>query len=356
MQAIRNCVYLNLLLLVSFVGCAHTQLRWNTTHQVRTLSEIHEQQVLDNLAKFVVDANSMPSFAYPNQGASGVTDAGNVGNSTTWNKLGFLQGGLTLGGSRSMNEAWTLTPVFDVRRLELMRCAYQAAIESAGVCRNATNCPDCDRIQRTFYVGDPAGRYNSGNDKLPDTLETFSRLSGRTTPACFQPVKWLESGDKRCLPKDCKCLKKGHYCGTYVWILPGGQDELTKLTLTILDYAFSSQATARAGAARQTKDVTWFFDTKGLPTERSNAAQEIRATVPFDKVVRLTGDNTNLPLDLEASTTEKVEAIDRVFSMPAAVEGGFALPPISPQPSGYSPLQLDLNQTFLSPQNFAPPQ
>src|SRR5262245_31383339 len=114
------------------VGCAHQQLRWNTTHQARTLTDIYEQQVLDNLARFVHDPNALPSFAFPNQGGSDVTDTGSVGSDTTWNRIGFVSEVLRLSGTRGVKEAWTMTPVYDVRRLELMKCAYQHALVSAG--------------------------------------------------------------------------------------------------------------------------------------------------------------------------------------------------------------------------------
>ncbi|MFM2001710.1 MAG: hypothetical protein RI963_1136 [Planctomycetota bacterium] len=51
-----------------FSGCTHRQLRWNTTHQAQTLTDIYEQQVLDNLAMFVRNPNSTPFFAFPNAG------------------------------------------------------------------------------------------------------------------------------------------------------------------------------------------------------------------------------------------------------------------------------------------------
>ena len=56
-------------------GCTHTQLRWNTVQQSRTLTDIYEQQVLNNLAMFVYDPNSLPFFSFPNAGAR---------MSTTW--------------------------------------------------------------------------------------------------------------------------------------------------------------------------------------------------------------------------------------------------------------------------------
>ena len=43
------------LLLPVVAGCTHQQLRFNTVSQARTVADVHTQQVLDNLAKFVHD-------------------------------------------------------------------------------------------------------------------------------------------------------------------------------------------------------------------------------------------------------------------------------------------------------------
>ena len=41
--------------------------------------------------------------------------------------------GLNFGGQRTCLESYTLTPVNDPRKLELMRCAYQKAVRSCGI-------------------------------------------------------------------------------------------------------------------------------------------------------------------------------------------------------------------------------
>jgi hypothetical protein len=164
------------------------------------------------------------------------------------------------------------------------------------------------------------------------------------------------------LPKGQKCLKKGHYCGTYVWLRDGGQDELTKLTMTILDYAFSSQAPKAPSKPKdpeKTKEVTWFFDKNGDPVAQEGAAQIIKATVPFDAVVRLSKD-AKLPLDNNPEKRnaadvkkERVERdpVDRAFNTSGNASGSnaapdgeprFLLPPIQPQRTGISPLELEL--------------
>lgn len=323
-------------------GCAHTQLRWNTTKQALTLTDIYEQQVMDNLAMFVHDPNSLPSFAYPNAGGSDVTDGGTAGSGTTLKRLGFDQQVLNLGASRNMKEAWTFTPVYDVRRLELMRCAYQQALANAGYCTLGDGCPDCDKLQRAFYLGGADQKYDS--DPAFDHLATFSRKKGRTTPACFSGTNWLCCSDSK--PKKCDCTKLGHYCGKYVWLAPGGQNELSKLTMVILDYAFTPQATKPSG---DTKEVTWFFDENGLPTDRANAHQEMKAVVAFDKKVRLKQDGSELPTDSDDEKASKIrKQLDNVFDSPSDAEA--ELPPILSPPSTFSPLQFELyRQTLTAP-------
>lgn len=44
-------------------SCAHTQLRWNTVKQGQTLSAVYQNQVLNNLAKFVSDPHALPDFS-----------------------------------------------------------------------------------------------------------------------------------------------------------------------------------------------------------------------------------------------------------------------------------------------------
>lgn len=342
----RSLITLAILGMSLLSGCAHTQLRWNTTHQAKTLTDIYEQQVMDNLAMFVHDPNSLPSFAYPNAGGSDVTDGGTAGSGTTWKKLGFDQEVLSLGASRSMKEAWTLTPVYDVRRLELMRCAYQQSLACAGLCSLSDGCPNCDKLQRAFYLGSPDALYDK--DISLDSLANWTAKKGRTTPACFSSCQWLCCGSRSDVPKGC-CRKVGHYCGTYVWVANGGQNELSKLTMVILDYAFSAQATK---ASNPTKEVTWYFDKNGMPTERANAAQEMKATVPFDEKVRLNTEGANLPYDqseeTDATRKSRIDDIERVFDRPRESEP--TLPPILSPPSGFSPLQFELyRQTLTSP-------
>ena len=65
-----------LLLPLLAVGCTHTQLRYSTTHQSDTVTRIYEQQVLNNLAMFVVNNDAVPHFAIASDGSTDVSDKG----------------------------------------------------------------------------------------------------------------------------------------------------------------------------------------------------------------------------------------------------------------------------------------
>ena len=250
-------------------GCTHVQLRRNTVRQALTVGDIQTQQVLNNLAMFVVNPNALPFFSYPNQSGSNVTDSGTatltpaLGRSASpFNFFGFTTITQAFSGERQMAESFTLNPVNDPRKLELMRCAYQKAVANCQVGRALEACPDCQNIQKKFYTGDPDG-------DIPSAAE------GIVTSDCLGPKPcWFHWGPKKCLPKNCECLPIGHFCGTFVWVVDDvGRDELTKLTIAILDYAQNS------APVPLTKTVSYYIDEYGLPTAQSNAVGQVSAAV-----------------------------------------------------------------------------
>src|SRR5439155_23405397 len=46
---------------------------------------------------------------------------------------------------------------------------------------------------------------------------------------------WYRTGCKKDVPK--KACHVGHYCDTYVWVLPDGLEGLTRFTMTVIDLA-----------------------------------------------------------------------------------------------------------------------
>jgi hypothetical protein len=313
-------------------GCAHQQLRWNTVKQSQTLTDIYEQQVLDNLAMFVYDANSLPFFSFPNAGAADVNDEGNLTAGIDFTRLakGFSAADIGLSGKRSAKESWTLTPIVDPRKLELMRCAYQQAISNCGFGELSTTCPNCTRAFNKFYTGNPN--------------KPVSNDSGAVTSDCLNSGCWLGYGCSKCVPSCDPCIKVGHYCGLYVWVLPGGQNELTKLTLSILDYAFYPPAQTRQ------KEVEWYFTADGSPTTRDKAQRVERAAISLGTKTPVTLPPKPLPpqqlqkQDLEAWELEQQKA--------GTFEQSDLLEPRVPSPipsGGY--LQFQQNLQFLTPRS-----
>ena len=291
-------------------GCTHIQLRKNATNQAISVGELQQQQVLDNLAMFVHDYNSMPYFSYPNQGAAVVIDQGTAGITPSFGRpitsglqfakptffrppffLDFMLNslGLSATAQRQCQESYTMTPINDPRKLELMHCAYQTAVANCGFGPPPKSCPDCQARFNTFYTGDPDGKISQ-------------ITSGVITSDCLKGPCWFGSGCEKEVPKDC-CLV-GHYCTTYVWVGPEGRDELTKLTLAILDYALHDSP------QRLTKDVTFFVDALGLPTTQKDGVGQVKATIGINEQINsLLNISPSQEVDLERQLQERIKRL-----------------------------------------------
>ncbi len=290
MTRVRHYLLASLCLVAFATGCTHEQLRKDSVNEAMTVGDLQTQQVLDNLAMFVYDYNSMPYFAYPNQGAAIVTDQVNGGGTAAWGRpivsggavtkklspvhfADFLLTGLGLSANaqRSQQESFVMTPINDPRKLELMRCAYQLSVSNCGFGPPIPkSCPDCNARFNTFYTGTPSPDPNSG--AVP-----ISQMTGGTiTSECLRGPCWFHVGCEKEVPK-CPCLLVGHYCGVFVWVCPEGRDGLSKLILAILDYATHEQP------QKITKDVTYYVDAMGLPTAQKQGVAQVRATIGIDE-------------------------------------------------------------------------
>lgn len=237
------------------VGCTHTQLRYNTVRQAATLDDLYRQQVLENLAMFAHDPYALPFFLTADTGRSDVNDRGTASTGIDWGRLGFTGVGLDLEGQRFWTELWNLNPTKDPRRLELMRCAYQQVV---GVV--PADCPDCCLRYNEFYSGDPMG--NAATDR---------RQAGIIHVGCLSSCWFVVTTDKHDLPDGCDCDEAfvGEYCGTYVYVPPSARDELTKLTLVILDFA---TGVPPVPSSPSPAEVVEYFSPDFVPTNPSNAS------------------------------------------------------------------------------------
>ena len=146
-----------------------------------------------------------------------------------------------------------------------MRCAYQMAVRSCGRGAVSGTCPDCATRFKVFYTGDPNGDIRQG-------------ANGTVTSECLNAnCCWFHIGCKKCAPKHCDCTLVGEYCGCYVWVTEEGRDELSKLTLAILDFALNSPPQKR------TKEIVYNIDEYGLPTTNNLAVGKVTASVAIDE-------------------------------------------------------------------------
>ena len=159
--------------------CTHVQLRNNTIHQARSVADIHQQQVMDNLATFVVNPHALPYFSYAKSGVSDVTDTGRISTVLNWIASGFDRAVFTVEAQRAAKEGWTLEPINDPRKLELMRCAYQKVVQNCGLGAMSMQCPDCQKRLNRFYTGDP-NNFTRPEEVVDDAcLSPYLLASGR---------------------------------------------------------------------------------------------------------------------------------------------------------------------------------
>ena len=177
----------------------------------------------------------------------------------------------SLNASRQVSENWVLEPIRDPAKLALMRCAYRQAI-AACIGQNlneGTKCPDCRALREDFYG--TRGIAKGDSHKHPDQ-------------PCLDSPCWLVWGCKKhaSFPKNSPCHLIGSYCNTYVCVPPEGRNMLTRLTLTILDYAVNDPTQF----AKRTKQVQIYLDENGKPVKQSDSTTMITATIPIDRPSR----------------------------------------------------------------------
>lgn len=199
-------------------GCmTHISLRDNTVRTATTLTDLNYHQILNHVAMFTANPGALPGIAVINAGTVTVADQKSGTGGTTYNPtLIFPQQaggqpilGLLLNGNcqRSVTENWSMAPVTDADNMRRIRCAFQLLVTDSDV----SECDNCRKRIEQFFLGEA------------DTWD------------CLIPRGWYHVGHKKDVPK--KACHVGHYCDTYVWVMPDGIDGLSHFTITILELA-----------------------------------------------------------------------------------------------------------------------
>jgi hypothetical protein len=216
-------------------GCTHLALQKDTVRTTNTLADLQFQQVLDNLARFHDNPDTVPSFAVASAGTVSVLDMAGAGISPTYSPtLSFSQQGggalpilsllFPFTASRAVTENWSLTPVTDADNLRRLRCSYRLLVLGTAT----PNYEFCIKQMKEFFAGEEAD--------LADY---------------YPPRGWYGVGGKKDVPKDA-CYVGCHGC-TYVWVTPEGMNGLATFTMGALDLATGKLRTPQETEVRKYK-------------------------------------------------------------------------------------------------------
>lgn len=311
-----------------FTGCLHHHLRHNTVKQAQTVGDVQTQVVLDNLAKFAHNSGSLPHFTFASSGSTVVSNGAEAGASLDFSPFRLTSWTPSTGGSVGAQDTYSITPVNDPRKLELMACAYRKAV--AENCRNESDCPSCDSRLNRFYLGtESPGKTNrktpegneifevevdgvthevfkvldeNGNDSYrylidgekfpqeegnsfkalyePASVRTFTQSSGQVTTECIDSGWFRVCSAKECRKIDPCCLV-GRYCDTCVVVPECHRDKLTRLTFVILDIAVHDEADPPEAPEAKTQKVVAYINSQGaFATSENDVAMKVTRDIP----------------------------------------------------------------------------
>jgi hypothetical protein len=114
------------LVLIALCGCTTARLQRRTINQAGTLSDIQYQLVLDNLAMFSCNPDSLAWHVRVNGGLVQIADQGSGFLGANLGGPGYLAPNLGL--QTNILHQWNVDPVIDADDLQLLQLAYRKAI------------------------------------------------------------------------------------------------------------------------------------------------------------------------------------------------------------------------------------
>jgi hypothetical protein len=246
-------------LLSTLSGCTHLALQKDTVRTTNTLADLQFRQVLDNVARFHDNPDTVPSFAVATAGTVSILDMAGAGVSPTYSPtLTFTQQGggalpilsllFPFTASRAVTENWSLTPITDADNLRRLRCAYRLLVLG----EVTPNYEFCRKQLKEFFAGEEA-----------DLVDYYP------------PRGWYGVGGKKDVPTDA-CYVGCHGC-TYVWVTPEEMNSLATFTMGALDLATGKTRTPQRTVVRRYKGEPKpenLVETQVTTTEDDEAALE----------------------------------------------------------------------------------
>ena len=287
-QRTLSCTILACVVGYCAAGCEAIQLDHRTCRMSSTLSDLQYREVMDNLARMAACPNSLPYFNVATTGHTSIQQQGQATAGLGWGLVTAAPTGFTqLFGKTLLNtetfglqfnqqdiDTWDTVPSLDPIQLLAMQGLYHKAL-------GLPMSPIQVRVLDQFYArSNPA----CARDPLL-TTRCRDRIGAKATVAKFQPTKeylailwemyddlgpgWLHVTPKKCVPQDVCYVAFAP--DTYVWVTGKGMEQLTNLTLLIIDAA-TRDTSQEVGGTRTNQSRLQFPNPSPAPALRPSIA------------------------------------------------------------------------------------
>lgn len=182
------------------------QPRKRTNQQLRTVSEVTQQQIMDNVAKVAANENGWPDYSRLSSGVIQVSDNAGASLGFVWDARTIVSETLGLSGGRQVSENWTTNAVTDPDRLRATWAVYHY----------------------TVYGDVP-------NNETYNADEQLTQIFGVDWRKQIPAPGWFKTYREHdyCERVECGCVI-GHACDCRTCVLPGHQQDLQQLTYAII--------------------------------------------------------------------------------------------------------------------------
>lgn len=253
------------------VGCTHHQLTKHTALTATTVNSIQYQMVLDNIAMFSCQPESMPGHVRLADGTVQISNQTGIGESGgfTWlpgNGFGIEQ--LGPAASTKVSEQWGTDAVEDPIQVYELQTIYRKAFalppldepnfivaakltrasgqqkdsessdEASNEKSSATSSEKSSRMSSRSSSSESISSLHLISNTRSNSSEEFGSQSQddalkNLSAADFDiPTGWFMIGRKQDVPKNACYV--GRYCDRYAWVTTDGVGCLAKFTLAVL--------------------------------------------------------------------------------------------------------------------------
>jgi hypothetical protein len=246
----RGIVAVVPVILIILNGCQARQLENHALRQASTLSDLQYRQVMNNLAAMASNSSALPYFSAAQAGHTTIVVNPSVNNVVSWdlitaagalfNKTLFDKGSVTAAYSQQNNETWDTSSSLDPLQLYMMQGLYRRAL--------GLPVPEAQQlVLDTFFSPVEPKKATYG----PAAHPKYSGVYAAAMQSLYHNINPSSFGvGKKCdVPRNACYV--GHHSGCYVWVLPGHMEDLTNLTIAIIDVGTIDTGTLTGAPRKQ---------------------------------------------------------------------------------------------------------